>query len=153
MKPITLALPSTIVVAAIAAAALATSGSAQSPSTTSLHLISTAQRSVGFAPRHHELRPGDRFGTGDTITGDDSGIDRLTCTVMSKRDALCTAAARLSKGTLTAESLISLQAASRETRYAITGGTGAYDGASGTAVVTAIPGTDKSDIRVTLLAR
>jgi hypothetical protein len=32
-----------------------------------------------------------------------------------------------------------------------TGATGAYDGASGTAVVTDIPGTAKSDIRVTLL--
>jgi hypothetical protein len=146
-----IALASTIAAAAIAAAAFATTGSAQSPATRSLHLVSTAQESVGFAPTHQAPRPGDRVGTGDVITGDDTGIDRVTCTIMSKRDALCTAVAQLSKGTLTAESLVSLTLGPGEVRYAITGGTGAYDGASGTAVVTDIPGTDKADIHITLL--
>ncbi|HEV7807011.1 MAG TPA: hypothetical protein VGO80_14405 [Solirubrobacteraceae bacterium] len=145
-----IALPSTIVAAIIAAAAFAASGSAESPSTTSLHLISTTQESVGFAP-NHDLRPGDRFGTGDIVRGDDSGIDRLTCTVTSKRDALCTAVAQLSKGTLTAQSLVSLRPGPAATHYAITGGTGAYEGASGTAVVTDIPGTTDAAIDVTLL--
>jgi hypothetical protein len=146
-----IALASTIVAAVIAAAAFATAGSAQSPATTSLHLVSTSQESVGFAPNHPELRPGDRVGTGDILTGDDTGIDRVMCTVISKRDALCTAVAQLSNGTLTAESLVSLQPGPAKIRYAITGGTGAYDGASGTAVVTDIPGTTKADIQVTLL--
>jgi hypothetical protein len=146
-----IALASTIVAAAIAAAAFAAAGSAHSPATTSLHLVSMSQESVGFAAMHQEPRPGDRVGTGDIITADDTGIDRVICTVPSTRDALCTAVAKLSKGTLTAESLVSLRPGSGEVRYAITGGTGAYEGASGTPDVTDIPGTDKSDIWVTLL--
>lgn len=146
------ALASTIVVAAMAAAAFATAGSAQSPATTSLHLVSTSQENVGFAPKH-QLRPGDRVGTGDVITGDDAGIDRVTCTVVGKRDALCTAVAQLAKGTLTAESLASLrpEPGPGEVRYAITGGTGAYEGARGTAVVTDVAGTPTADIHITLL--
>lgn len=147
MKRIALAV--TVVVAAVAAAAFAVTGSAQSPATTSLHLVSTSQQSVGFAPGHREPRQGDRFGSGDTITGDDTGVDRVSCTVIGRRQALCTAVAQLSKGTLTAESLVSFEPG--PTRYAITGGTGAYEGASGTAVVTDVPGTAKADIQITLL--
>ena len=144
------ALSCAIVAVAIAAAAFATTGSAQSRPVTSLHLISTTQEFIGFAPEHHQLRPGDRVGTGDAITGDDTGIDRVICTVIDKQPrAMCTAVAQLSKGTLTAESLVS--AGPGETHYAITGGTGAYEGASGTAVVTDIPGTAKADIQITLL--
>jgi hypothetical protein len=146
-----IALAATIVAAAIAAAAFAAAGSAQSPATTSLHLVSTAQESVGFGPTHQEPRPGDRFGAGDTIAGDDRGIDRTTCTMIGKRDALCTAVAQLSRGTLTAEALVSVGLEPAELRYAITGGTGAYDGARGTAVVTDVPGTSKSDIEIALL--
>jgi hypothetical protein len=144
-----IALACAIVAAAIAAAAFATTGSAQSRAATSLHLISTTQESIGFAPEHHRLRPGDRVGTGDAITGDDTGIDRVICTVIDKDHAMCTAVAQLSKGTLTAESLASPEPG--ETHYAITGGTGAYQGASGTAVVTDIPGTAKADVQITLL--
>jgi len=133
---------------AVAGAVFATAGSAQSPAATSLHLVATTQPDVGFSPKH-EARAGDRVGTGDTITGDDTGIDRVTCTVMSKRDALCTAVVALSKGTLTAESLVRYEPG--PSRYAVTGGTGAYAGASGSAVVTDVPGTDKADIQITLL--
>jgi hypothetical protein len=146
-----IAVAGTIVVAAIAAAAFAAAGSAQSSATTSLHLVATTQKSVGFAPKHQGPRPGDLVGAGDIITGDDTGIDRVTCTIMSKRDALCTAVVQLSKGTLTAEGLVSLRPESGEMRYAITGGTGAYEGTSGTAIVTDVPGTDKTDIKITLL--
>jgi hypothetical protein len=145
-----IALSCAIVAVAIAAAAFATTGSAQSRAATSLHLISTTQESIGFVPKHHhQLRPGDRVGTGDAITGDDTGIDRVICTVIDEHHAMCTAVAQLSKGTLTAESLVS--AGPGEAHYAITGGTGAYEGASGTAVVTDIPGTAKADIQITLL--
>jgi hypothetical protein len=146
-----IALASTTVVAVIAAAAFATAGLAQSSPTTSLQLVSTAQESVGFGPMHREPHPGDRFGAGDILTGDDTGIDRTTCTIISKHDALCTAVAQLSKGTLTAEALVSFgPEPAGDLRYAITGGTGAYDGAGGTAVVTDVPGTSKSDIHITL---
>jgi hypothetical protein len=147
-----IALASTTVAAVIAAAAFATAGAAQTPATPSLHLIATSQESVGFGPTHRDPHPGDRFGGGDSITGDDTGIDRTMCTIISKRDALCTAVAQLSRGTLTAEALVSFGPEPQdELRYAITGGTGAYDGARGTAVATDIPGTSKSDIKITLL--
>jgi hypothetical protein len=132
-------------------AVVATAGSAQSQAPTSLDFVSSSQPSVRFASSHREPRPGDRLGTGDIITGDDRGFDRVSCTVMTRRDALCTAVVVLSKGTLTAQSRVSLQPGSGVARYAITGGTGAYDGARGTAVVTAIAGTAKLAIHVTLL--
>ena len=69
--------------AAIATAAvLAAGGSAQAPPT-SLHLVSKEQRGVGFFPRHRPHQ-GDRFGFGDTITGDDTGVDRGVCTLIGK---------------------------------------------------------------------
>jgi hypothetical protein len=150
MKRIALAV--TIVVCGIAVAAFATAGSAQGPTARSLHLVATTQPIVGFSPRH-ESRPGDRVGAGDIITGDDTGIDRLTCTVIAEDDALCTAVAKLSRGTITAQGLVTLtsDSAPSPTRYAITGGTGDYEGASGTAVVTDIPGTEKANIDITLL--
>lgn len=147
MKRIALAV--TVIAVAVAAAAFATAGSAQGPSTRSLHLVSTPQESVGFQPKHHELRPGDRIGGGDGITGDDTGFDRTTCTLISNQEALCTAVVQLSKGTLTAEALVSPD--ERVTHYAVTGGTGAYAGANGSAVVTDIPDTVKTDIQITLL--
>jgi hypothetical protein len=147
MKRIALALA--IAVAAIAATTFAAAGSAQGPATTSLHLTSTSQHAAGFAPAHDPPRAGDHFAIADKITGDDTGIDRVACTMTSKRQALCTAVVQLSKGTLTAQSLVNITAAQK--RYAITGGTGNYDGASGTAIVKSIPNTPRADIQITLL--
>jgi hypothetical protein len=144
-----IALAVTVVGIALAAAVFATAGSAQGPATRSLHLVSTPQESVGFQPKHRELRPGDRVGGGDRITGDDTGIDRATCTWIGKQDALCTAVVQLSKGTLTGEALVN--PGERVSHYAVTGGTGAYAGANGSAVVSDIPNTVKTDIQITLL--
>jgi hypothetical protein len=124
----------TAVVAALAAAGvIATSGSAQSPAGTTLHLTSKSQKGVGFtfkgAPRQ-----GSRFGFGDRVAGDDTGIDRGVCTFIGKDAALCTIHVRLSRGTLSAQGLLPQR--SNNTPVAITGGTGAYDGARGTALVT-----------------
>lgn len=143
----------TWVVAAAAVAVVATSGWAQpAASPTSLHLVATSQDHVGFQDVHQPPRPGDRVGFGEKITGDDTGIDRGVCTLVSKDEELCTAEVRLSKGTLTAQSLLRLavQPQSSQTSWAITGGTGAYDGARGTAVVTNVEGSPRSDIQITL---
>jgi hypothetical protein len=149
VKRIALAVP--IAAVAIAAGAFATAGSAQSPATTTLHLVATTQKFVGVdPPSTHPPRAGDRYSTGDTITGDDTGIDRLTCTVTSRRDALCAAVAKLSKGTLTAEGLVTFSQGGRVV-LAITGGTGSYAGASGTATVTDTPHSAKTDLQITLL--
>ena len=118
--------------AALAAAALmASAGSAQAPPTT-LHLVGTPQKNVGFMPKGAP-RQGDRMGFGDTVTGDDTGHDRGICTFM-KGGLVCTIQVQLSKGTLTAQGTVPER--SNKTPIAVTGGTGAYDGARGTALVT-----------------
>jgi len=134
-------------VAAIATAVvIATAGSAQGPAPTSLHLVDTNQKSVGFGP-NHKPRQGDRFGFGAKVTGDDTGFDRGFCTIIGKQ-ALCTVQVQLSKGTLTAQGFVPAGRANK-VPFAITGGTGAYDGARGTALVTDVNSTT-TDIQVTL---
>lgn len=132
-------------------AALASAGSAQT-STKTLHLLGQAQRGVGFSPKG-KPRPGDRVGFGDKITGDDTGSSRGVCTLIGRTSAsfnalLCTIQVQLSNGTLSAEGLLPQQA--HNTPVAIIGGTGAYNGARGTALVTNVTAT-KTDINITLL--
>ena len=127
------------------AAALAATGSAQSAPTT-LHLVSHAQKNVGFFPagRPHQ---GDRLGFGSTVTGDDTGHDTGVCTVM-RRQMLCTIQVELAKGTLSAQGLLPQR--SDKTPVAITGGTGAYAGAHGVAIVTDTgPATTTVDVMLT----
>ncbi|HXD60169.1 MAG TPA: hypothetical protein VN606_19730 [Thermoleophilaceae bacterium] len=133
--------------AAIATAAvLATAGSAQTPPS-SLHLVSTTQKNIGFFPKRAP-RQGDRFGFGDKITGDDTGYDRAVCTVVGGKRLLCTIQVQLSKGTLSVQGLIPQKSTNEP--VAITGGTGAYDGARGTALVTDVSNT-QTKIDVSLL--
>ena len=127
------------------AALLATSGSAQSPAPTSLHLVGTDQRGAGFGS-HRNPRPGAQFAIGHRINGDDTGIDRALCTYVGRGFTHCTNAFRLSRGTLYIEGLV--QGEPKNAPYAVTGGTGAYDGARGTAIVTA--GRAPEDVRITL---
>ncbi|HEX6696844.1 MAG TPA: hypothetical protein VF080_08620 [Solirubrobacteraceae bacterium] len=133
--------------AALATAALmASAGSAQAPPTT-LHLVSTSQKNAGYMPKGAP-RLGDRLGFGDRITGDDSGYDRAVCTIVGKPQLLCTIQVQLSKGTLTVQGMLPERA--HKTPVAITGGTGAYDGARGTALVTD-HGNSQTDVDITLL--
>jgi opacity protein-like surface antigen len=133
--------------AALAAAAIAAAtGSAQSQ-VTSLHLVSTSQSRVGFFPAHKRIRQGDRFGFGQKVTGSDRGISRILCTAIG-RQLMCTVQIRLAHGNLTAQGFVPQRA--NHTPFAITGGTGAYDGARGTALVTDVS-SRKSDIDVSLL--
>lgn len=126
---------------------IATAGSAQGTAPTSLHLVSKQQNTVGFGPNHRS-RPGDVFGFGDKVTGDDTGYDRGTCTLFGKHQALCTVVLKLSKGTLNLEAITPSH--NNKTPWAITGGTGAYNGARGTALVTDVT-SNTSDIQITLL--
>ena len=133
--------------AALASAAvLATTGSAQSPGGTVLHLTTHSQKRVGFAfkGRPHQ---GSRFGFGDKVAGDDTGIDRGVCTFIGN-GALCTIQVQLSRGTLSAQGILPQRAGN--TPVAIIGGTGAYNGARGTALVTDTSRTS-ARIDVTLL--
>jgi hypothetical protein len=134
------------VAVALSAAAIITlvviagAGSAQdSPNT--LRLVGTAQQGVGFGPGR-EPRQGDRFGGGAKISGDSAGIQRTVCTVIGERgeEAICTIELRLTRGTVSAQGLVPLRA--DHSPIAITGGTGAYDGAGGSTVVTQISETE-----------
>jgi hypothetical protein len=130
------------------AAALASPGAAQTAGT-ELHLLATSQKSAAFFPHHHP-RPGDQIGFGDKISGDDTGIDRAVCTLAGGpgKGLPCTTWVKLSKGTLTLQSM--LPERSHNEPIAITGGTGAYNGARGTAYVTEV-GKTKTTIVVDLL--
>ena len=142
-RRIPVALAASVAVLATAAV-LAAAGTAQTGQPTTLHLLTQAQKHVGFLPTHRP-RPGDRFGVGQRITGDDNGIGRVLCTDFSEGVLPCTMWLHLSKGNLTAQGLLTER--DRNTPVAITGGTGAYDGARGTAYVTDISQTSS---RVTI---
>jgi hypothetical protein len=126
--------------AIIAPVVIAGAGSAQGPPKT-LRLVATPQQGVGFAP-DREPRQGDRFGGGAKISGDSAGIQRTVCTVIGERgeEAICTIELRLTRGTLSAQGLVPPRA--DHSPIAITGGTGTYDGAGGTAVATQISQTE-----------
>jgi hypothetical protein len=129
------------------AVAVASAGAAQTGAST-LHLTAKNQRGVGFQPagRPHQ---GSRLGFGDRVSGDDTGTSREVCTITAKSQGLlCTLQLQLSKGTITAQGM--LPERSRNTPVAITGGTGAYDGARGTALVTDT-GPNSASVEITLL--
>ena len=132
---------------AAAAALVAGSAGAQTPPST-LHLVAKNQRGVGFQPagRPHQ---GSRFGFGDRVSGDDTGYSRAVCTLLAKSDGvLCTIQLHLSKGTITAQGELPQQ--SNNAPVAITGGTGAYNGARGTATATDV-GPNRTNVDIALL--
>jgi hypothetical protein len=133
--------------AAIGVAVIASTGAAQGPPTT-LNLVATAQKNIGFAPDHAPPpRQGDRFGGGAKVTGDEAGIQRSVCTAIGKL-AICNIQLDLSQGTLSAQGLVPNE--TDHTPIPITGGTGAYNGARGTVVSTQITPT-KVEFTVTLM--
>jgi hypothetical protein len=132
----------------VCAAAIAANAGAAQNGTTALHLVAKSQRKVGFMPAGPPHQ-GSRLGFGDRISGDDRGYDRAVCTFMARSSGLlCTVQLHLSKGTITAQGEIPQRA--KNSPVAITGGTGAYDGARGTALATDTGG-GTTTIAVTLL--
>ena len=125
---------STAVAALIIAAVIASAGSAQGNPNT-LNLVSKTQNRIGFFPKH-KPHQGDRFGFGDKITGDDTGVDRAVCTFIGKKP-LCNIQAQLSKGALSLQGVLPT-GRPKQLPIAVTGGTGDYDGARGTAIVTQV---------------
>jgi hypothetical protein len=134
------------VAAIVLVGVLAASGTAQT-TTPTLHLHAKEVMAVGFTFKG-QPRQGDRFGFGDKLTGDDTGSDRGICTFIGRATALCTIQLQLSRGTITAQGL--LPARSTHTPIAITGGTGSYNGARGTALLTDLP-RNRADVTITLL--
>ena len=128
----------------VTAGVIAGTGSAQAPATTTLHLVSK-QTKGGFMPKR--FTEGARFGFVDKVSGDDTGSTRIVCTDVGNK-ALCTVQVQLSKGTLSAQGIVPER--SNHTPLAITGGTGAYNGARGTVFATDTSRTS-SNIDVELL--
>jgi hypothetical protein len=134
-----------VLAALVTAAIVASSGSAQAPADTTLHFVAKSQKGVGFFPSGRP-KQGEHVGFGDTITGDDTGYDRAACTIVG-RSLLCTIQVQLSKGTLSVQGIAPQR--SNNTPFAVTGGTGAYNGASGTALVTDV-NSNTTNIVITL---
>jgi hypothetical protein len=137
------------VVAAASTALLAGPGEAQT-SGTELHLVAATQRSAGFFPKHRHAVPGDQLGFGSKVSGDDTGITRAVCTIVggSSSGLPCTVWVKLSKGTLALQGM--LPEKSHNAPIAVLGGTGAYNGARGTAYATDLS-PSKSRIVIDLL--
>ena len=136
--------------AAAATAAVLASGGAAQTGGTELHFTATSQKSAEFFPKHRSPVPGEALGFGDSITGDDTGTSRAVCTFAAGRSAglPCTIWVKLSKGTLALEAM--LPEKSHNTPIAVVGGTGAYNGARGTAYATDLS-SSKTNIVVDLL--
>ena len=132
------------IVAALGAIAIqATAGSA-APAPKSLHLVATSLKKIGFFPKG-KPHSGDRFGFGDKLSGDDTGFDRGVCTFIGGK-SLCDVQAQLSKGTLSLQGFVPGKATNLP--IPILGGTGDYDRASGTAVITNV-NKSTTDINIT----
>jgi hypothetical protein len=133
------------IVAALGAIAIqATTGSA-APTKKTLHLTATSLKKVGFFPKS-KPRQGDRFGFGDSVSGDDTGFDRGVCTIIGGK-SLCNVQVQLAKGTLSLQAFLP-QGKTTNLPIPILGGTGDYDGATGTAVVTQVS-KNTTDISIT----
>jgi Allene oxide cyclase barrel like domain len=134
-----------LIAAGLVSAAIAAPGLAQT-TPTSVHLVAT-QGHGGFQPGRP--KPGSRFGFVQSISGDDHGTSRGVCTYLGGKPLLlCTLELDLAKGTITAQGLIPQR--SHDTPVAITGGTGAYNGARGTALATDVS-SSKTTIDISLL--
>ena len=117
-------------------------GSAQSAPAT-LHLVSKSQ--PGSASSRRDGRtPATPSGSATRSPATRPASTAARCTVIG-RGLLCTVEVQLSKGTLSVQGLVPER--SRNHPMAIVGGTGAYDGARGTALVTDVnASTTKIDV-------
>jgi hypothetical protein len=138
-----------LTLAAVAATTLlvATRGHAQAPAgrTLVLHVGKTKIVGVDMPPlihgKHSPETPGDELIATSDVTGGASGRRYLQCAVVRKgRDVAharygCAVTYNLQDGSITAAGVVSV---AKPTTAAVTGGTGAYAGASGS--LTSVPG-------------
>jgi hypothetical protein len=129
--------------AAAAALAIAAPGGAQSPASTSFSLLQRDDRShfVDAPPRHGEAKPPSE---GDAYLVSNVLLDPVTKARIGRSHAVCQvtvpgrrAVAICSQTLVTKEGTLALQGAyplvQERIAFAVVGGTGAYDGAHGTA--------------------
>jgi len=130
----------TIVVAAIAlAGTIATTGSAEpAQHTRTIHLTLVQ---IGGFDSPGAPRPGSVHAFTDTITGDNGikGHDVGLCTLITTTELLCHSQVVLTTGQLSFQGI--LHQDDHNTPGSIIGGTGAYNGARGTARITDVNST------------
>ena len=126
--------------AIVAAAILAVTAGGQTPSPAPADFTVTStirDRDSAFVnnpPRRQS--PGDVFLATGRITGAKRGTFDFTCTLTSRRASLCDAAATFSDGAIYLTARVAGEG--RVLRAAIVGGTGAYNGATGTLISTTV---------------
>jgi hypothetical protein len=113
-----------LIAAGLASAAIAAPGLAQTPPTSPPPAAASSS----------STRPGSRLGFLSSVTGDDTGTSRAVCTDVGGRALMCTLELDLAKGTITAQGMLPRRA--HDVPVAVIGGTGAYNGARGTALAT-----------------
>jgi hypothetical protein len=118
---------------------VANSGADATATPATVHLV--GQQISESSPRRPH--PGSIVVFSGRETGDDSGHSYVHCIVIDRVRALCTGQFVLAHGTLSVQTAIR-DVAPKTIFLTITGGTGAYDGARGTARFTDI-GKDKTD--------
>lgn len=136
-----------IVTISLAAAATvlftALSGAAAAPPPAPLHLTGHQISQSGPGRRPH---PGSVIVLRESERGDDRGRAYVQCTLVDAGHALCSGYLTLARGTIALSTVMPFDASSKTSHLAITGGTGAYDGARGTVTFTDI-GKDRTDER------
>ena len=138
---------------AVVLAIVSATGSAQAPGPQTIHLISVQKSSFFVQARNaHKKRQlgGSVFGFSDADTFDDGtkGADQGTCTVTSKRTAVCHIEAQTPNGTLSFVGNINPNG--KTGTLSVAGGTGSFAGARGTLAFKDIT-SKKTDVTVTLL--
>jgi hypothetical protein len=111
------------------AAGIAASGSAQSSGPRTITIIAKTAKG-GFFPKQRP-HSGERFGFTDTIKSSDGGKghDYGVCTLVTRVQSVCQVQFILNTGQISAQVPVNLNA--RNNTGAVTGGTGAYVGATG----------------------
>jgi hypothetical protein len=144
-----------LAVALVAAAALvgvfAASGAARSSQ--SPRTINFTLRGTGgfFPPRRKQQPPGTRYGTAVRVAGDDGskGSGDVLCTFIKADDRLCNVQLTLSKGNLALQGIA--HGPNVNEPFIVTGGTGAYAVARGSALVNDVdPSSERTPVRFTV---
>jgi hypothetical protein len=119
----------------------ASSGADGAAAPATLHLVGKQITENGPNGRPH---PGSMVVFSGRETGEDRGRSYVQCTLIDRVHGLCLGQFNLARGTISVETAIPLEDSPATLVLDITGGTGAYDGARGTATFKDI-GKDKTD--------
>jgi hypothetical protein len=135
MKRLTSIAATAAAAASIILLASGTPVSAQ-PQSNTLHILSTALLLTGPTTP----AAGDHYEFYDRDTGDTRGNDYFDCVVTNPHgDTICNAEFVLKGGNISIEGVFNANATKVDTSAVITGGTGRYNAASGTAIATGSP--------------